>query len=446
MYRFFRRIFLSVWVIIITTALLTGIVARWLPEDATNHQLPFYQQLAENVAFGIRKKLAQGQAIDAQNMAQEHILQADNVIQVYVIAPDGKDILGREYDNKFDLATVHDKDGLTVIREGLGGYVVIGVRNYFPIAKLLIMPWARLILGLTALVVSIIVSLALSRFIVKPVRLLREAGQKVASGDLSISVSHQVQGRRDDIALLAKDFDFMTEQIHNLLEKQKRLMRDVSHELRSPLARLQALFSLARQKLDKQGGQLEIEYIDRMEGESEQLNSLIERILVFTRLESGKEIHRHTTDLVDLLNVIAEDASIEGYQQNKDVQVIGVEKCVMELDSALIQSAFENIIRNALRYTKPGTNVTVKVSHSNSDVKVEICDHGPGVPEQELALIFEPFFRVEASRQHKMGGGGIGLAIVERAIRLHQGTVKAENVSDGGLKVTVTLPGAINLP
>lgn len=443
MYRFFRRIFLSVWAIIIFSALFTSMVARLLPEANTNNESPLYEQMAENVALGVRRKLEQGLPIDAEGMARDHILEVDRVLRVYVVTPDGQDILGREYDSNIDLTKEYAEDGTAVISDGLGGYTVVCVRHYFPIAKVMITPWGRLALGLTALVVSILVSLMLSHFIVKPVRLIREAGQKVALGDLSVRVSHKVEGRQDDIALLAVDFDFMTQQIHNLLEKQKRLMRDVSHELRSPLARLEAIFSLARQKIDKQGERLESGYIDRMESESERLNSLIGSILVFTRLESGNEIDRHTTDLVDLLNVIAEDTSIEGYEQNKDVMVNGVAKCVMKVDSALIQSAFENIIRNALRYTKPDSNVEVHVSDLIKEVKVEIHDHGPGVPEQDLASLFEPFFRVEASRAHKMGGGGIGLAIVERAILLHKGTVKAENRNEGGLKVTVTLPKVV---
>jgi two-component system sensor histidine kinase CpxA len=375
MYRFFRRIFLSVWIIIITSALLTVAVAQWLPTEKADNQPPFYRQLGEKVAFGIRSKIENNEKINALELAQEHILGADNVIQIYVITPDGRDILGREFDNSIDLSSEYDNNGITVLKEDLGGYIILVERRYFPIAKLLIAPWARVLFGVTALIVSIIVALALSHFIVKPIRLLREAGQKVASGDLNVSVSHKMAGRQDDIALLATDFDFMTKQIHNLLQRQKQLMRDVSHELRSPLARLEALFSLSRQELNKPGGHLKTEYIQRMEDESELLNSLIERILIFARLESGTEINRHTTDIVDLLNVIAEDASIEGYDNNKDVLIKGINKCILEVDSVLIQSAFENIIRNGLRYTKPNSNVIVLVSNDSERVKIEIF-HG----------------------------------------------------------------------
>ncbi len=440
MYRFFRRIFLSVWIIIIASAAITGLVAQLLPEHRGDDTEPLYVQLAQNVALEIRRKLLNGELIDAESVARDNILEADRILRVYVIAPDGHDILGRDYENYIDLSREHAEKGVAVIREGLEGYTVVCVRYHFPIAKLLITPWARLVLALTALAVSIMVALMLSHSIVKPVRLIRQAGQRVALGDLSVRVFNRVKGRRDDIELLAKDFDFMTQQIDNLLKKQKRLMRDVSHELRSPLARLEATFSLARQQIDQQNGKLSEEYIDRMEAESERLNSLIGQILIFTRLESGKEVNRHTTDLVDLLNMVAEDASIEGYSENKDVIVKGLSKCVLNLDSALIQSAFENIIRNAIRYTKSGSNVMVNVSSVADEIYVEVRDSGPGVPEQDLVSLFEPFCRVDASRDHKVGGGGIGLAIVERAVKLHDGTVKAENLKEGGLKVTVTLP------
>lgn len=440
MNRFFQRIFLSVWVITISTVLLTSLIARSIPEAKDNSR-PLYKQLAHSVATGLRETLQQGKPVKPEALAQKYVLSADNVIQVFIVDPQGEEIFGRDIDSTIDLSASDDNtDGLIVIRDGLAGYTVVGERKYFPIAHFFIMPWARLILAISALIVSIAVSLALTHYIVKPIRLIREAGQKVATGDLSVRVSHKLEGRRDDLALLATDFDYMTKRIDSLLEKQKQLMRDVSHELRSPLTRLQALFSLARQKLDNQESTLEVEFLDRMETESERLNSLIERILVFTRLDSGKEINRHKTDLMDLLEVIAEDASIEGFEQKKHVLVKGPKKCVINVDSALIHSAFENIIRNALRYTQTHTDVIVELFESKQSVTVEISDHGPGVPEQDLTLLFEPFFRVEVSRNHNMGEGGIGLAIAERAIRLHGGSIKAQNKANGGLKVILLFP------
>ena len=439
MYRFFKRIFFSVWIVSLSTVLFTALVTRFLPEPSGSQPL-FSEQLAQHIAQGLRLTLQQNPQVSDEEIARYHLLEYENIIQIFIINPNGEDILGRVVDEYLSPSTNINDPRVTIIKEGLSGYTIIGYQRSFPLGRILVKPGARLVMGITALVVSIVVSLALARYVIQPVRHLREAGQRVADGDLTVRVAHTVEGRNDDLALLAKDFDFMTSRIDELVEKQKRLMRDVSHELRSPLARMQALFSLAKQKLNKQEGKLDVEYIERMEEENERLNSLIERILIFTKLDSHKEISRHKTDLVDLLNVIAEDASIEGAEQNKDVLVNGLEKCVLEVDSALLHSAFENVIRNALRYTKPGTNVSVLLEETAEHININISDKGPGVPEQELALLFEPFYRVETARTHKMGEGGIGLAIVERAIELHQGTVQAENLASGGLNVHITLP------
>ena len=440
MYRFFKRIFLSVWIISIATMLVTAFAARLLPE-ATDSKPLFLEQLTQHISQELTRQLQQDPNMTDNEIASRHILDYDNLIKVFIINPEGEDVLGRDLSEYLPLNYEYANDqGLVVIYDEIYDYTVVGYRRSFPFGQVLVKPGARLVLAVTALIISVIVSIALARYVVQPVRHLREAGKRVATGDLTVRVAHQVEGRRDDIALLAQDFDFMTTRIQELLEKQKRLMRDVSHELRSPLARLQALFSLARQKLDKQGGKLDIEHIADMEEESERLNSLIERILVFTRLDSVQEINRHKTDLVDLLQVIAEDAAIEGAEQHKDVLVSGSTHCVMNVDSALLHSAFENVIRNALRYTEPNTNVRVQLKETEEQIDINIVDNGPGVPEQELALLFEPFYRVETARTHKMGEGGIGLAIVERAIKLHGGSVYAENMKSGGLNVHIALP------
>ncbi len=438
MYRFFKRIFISIWVILTLTILVTVFVARKLP---VHDQEPAFKQLAHHAALSIREQLKTKSRIDPVSFAQRNLLELDNTVQVFVIYPDGTEILGRSLDKDIPLlANFGDNSRAIILHEGLQGYTVVGYQRNYPFNRVLTKRGARVILGITALVISILVSLLLARFIVHPVKVLREAGQKVANGDLSVRVAHTVDGRSDDIAMLANDFDHMTMRIDELLEKQKLLMRDVSHELRSPLARLQAFLSLTRQELEHDVSKFSPEYIDKMECEIERLNSLIERILIFTRLDSKKEISRHNTDLVDLLTVIAEDASIEGLEQNKDIIVSGLDSFVAKVDSALIHSAFENVIRNALRYTKPNTKVQVLINKQAEHLIVKVSDSGPGVPEEKLASLFEPFFRVEEARTHKMGGGGIGLAIVQRAMKLHGGSVQANNRPKGGLTVTMIFP------
>jgi two-component system sensor histidine kinase CpxA len=297
-------------------------------------------------------------------------------------------------------------------------------------------PGARGLLIGFWLMVGVAVSLLLARFIVLPVRRLQSAGQKVAAGDLSVRVAHTVGNRTDDIARLARDFDLMTERVDGLLQSQQRLMRDVSHELRSPLARLQALLSIARQKADAAGA----EQIDRMEAELERLDRLIGDILAFSRLEAKEAISRHPTDIVDLVQNIVDDASIEAQAAGKQIRMHGPTRCLIDVDSGLIQRAVENVVRNALRHTAEGTAVNVSIDNDARYVRIVTDDQGPGVPEEAIAKLFEPFFRVEQSRSTRSGGGGIGLAIAERSIRLHGGSIRARNRKDGGLSIAIALP------
>ena len=213
-------------------------------------------------------------------------------------------------------------------------------------------------------------------------------------------------------------------------------MRDVSHELRSPLARLQALLSIARQQAGDGGAA----QIDRMESEIDRLDELIGEILTYSRLEAQEHVTRHATDIVDLVQNIVEDAGLEGQESGKQIQMNAPGSLLLKLDSGLVQRAVENVIRNALKYTGDGTAVTVRVIKETGGARITVDDQGPGVPPDAIDQIFEPFFRVGDARGTQSGSGGIGLAIAERSIRLHGGTISARNREDGGLHVEITLP------
>jgi two-component system sensor histidine kinase CpxA len=228
----------------------------------------------------------------------------------------------------------------------------------------------------------------------------------------------------------------MAERVDTLMQSQQRLMRDVSHELRSPLARLQALLSIARQKADAENA----EKIDRMESELERLDELIGEILAFSRLAAQETVARHPTDIVDLVQNIVDDAIIEAQAAGKQIHLQGPERCVIDLDSGLIQSAVENVIRNALRYTAQGTAADVIIAEESQLVRIVVDDRGPGIPEEAIDKIFEPFYRVEGSKSTHAGSGGIGLAIAKRSIELHGGTITARNRDERGLRIEIVLP------
>ncbi len=289
-----------------------------------------------------------------------------------------------------------------------------------------------------ALVVSGVICFLLARYLVAPVDRLRLVTRQLAAGDLNVSVSGSLKGRQDDLGLLAADLDLMASRLRNLLQSKEQLLRDVSHELRSPLARMQLALSLARRT---QSG---VErHLDRIACEADRLEQLIARTLKLARLErAGEGFERVPIELPEVLNHIAADVAIEAEAQGCTVKLNAPPSLQVYGDEELLRSTFENIIRNAIRYSPSGSQVTVEAHPSavGTNVEVVVRDSGPGVPEKDLALIFEPFYRVGSARDRAGGGEGLGLAIAARAVAFHGGAIAASNLPKGGLAVCVELP------
>ena len=291
---------------------------------------------------------------------------------------------------------------------------------------------------LIAMLISGIVCLMLARYLTSPISKLRKATNKLAAGDLSQRVSPLLGSRKDEIVDLANDFDHMAEQIQNLVTSHKQLLRDASHELRSPLARLQVALGLARQR----NSQSSVEEFDRIEREAERLNELIGQLLSLARLETGNmPLQNETFDLTNLLESIAHDAAYEARARHRDVKLIHSVPVHINGNTMLLHSALENVIRNAIRYTDENTSVELSMSNDNADnVTIKIRDYGPGIPEDMLTQIFEPFVRVGEARDRTSGGYGLGLAIASRAISLHGGSITAHNESGKGMSINIELP------
>lgn len=284
----------------------------------------------------------------------------------------------------------------------------------------------------------LLVSYPFARQIVRPILQLRSAAQRLASGDLSARVGGHLGRRKDEIGQLGRDFDAMAERLQGLVNAQRRLIADVSHELRSPLARLQVAVALGRRR-----GIPEMEgLLARIEEEGHRLNALIEQLLLLSRLESGSAPERSdVVDLASLAREVAADAAFEAEAASRIVEVVTSGPVILRGDAGLLRSTLENVVRNAVRYTAPGTCVTITVHREeSSSAVVEVRDAGPGVPEQDLALLFRPFTRVAESRDRNSGGVGLGLAIAERAVHAHGGSILAENMPHGGLLVRIRLP------
>jgi two-component system sensor histidine kinase CpxA len=229
----------------------------------------------------------------------------------------------------------------------------------------------------------------------------------------------------------------MAERIEALISSQKRLLADISHELRSPLARLSVALELARKNVvDGRPAPA----LDRIEQESDRMNQLVGQLLTLTRLESGAErVPPETVALEDLLQQVIDDADFEAKSLGKRVHAIHMDQCRVKGSSELLRSAVENVIRNAIRYTGEGTAVEVSLNWRLDTAVLTVRDHGPGVPEEELKHIFEPFYRVSEARERASGGVGLGLSIADRTVKLHGGAIRAENTGEG-LLITIDLP------
>lgn len=293
---------------------------------------------------------------------------------------------------------------------------------------------------LIAVLTSGLVCYLLARYLTAPVVRLRAATQKLAAGDLTARAGVK-SNRHDEIAELVRDFDGMAGRMETLVSEQNRLLNDISHELRSPLARLNVALGLARQRTGPEAASA----LDRMELESGRLEQMIARLLTLSRLEAGQELlDRSSLQLGELIQEIAKDADFEAQSRNCHVVAVVEQECTVTGSPALLRSAIENVVRNATRYTTEGTAVEVRLqneaSPGGSVAVIRVSDHGPGVPEAALGKLFHPFFRVDDARGRQTGGSGLGLAITERAVRLHGGTVSAANLPGVGLMVEIRLP------
>ncbi len=297
---------------------------------------------------------------------------------------------------------------------------------------------------LESFIVSGIVCFLVVWYLTAPVRKLRLAAQKFGSGDLSVRVGPDFSKRKDELADLAGDFDVMAEHIESLMDGQRRLLRDISHELRSPLARLNVALELAR----RHSGPSSEKHLGRIGQEAERMNELIGQLLTLTLLESGAEKLKKTrVDMSELVCKIAEDADFEADSLNRSVVCNASRGIIVEGSEELLSRAIENVIRNAVRYTSDGSKVEVFLKYGGTDgaatAIVRVRDHGPGLPEEELKNIFKPFYRASDARERQTGGTGLGLAITDRAIRLHGGTIDVSNAPDGGLIVEIMIPVSV---
>ncbi len=441
----YLRIFLSFWVAMALVLVLTASATLWLADQRMQRA----QTRQDDLARAASSVLASSGPAGLRDWLGRE-LRSVAPDRLYVLDQHGNDLLQRPVP-----PVLQEQAGRRPNRHG-GPPILRGLRLQSQLvspdnetyALSLLHRWRlpfgvfsttldEALIGLiTALVVSAGLCILLARYLSDPVRHLRAATHSIAGGDLRVRVSAQIGRRRDELALLAFDFDAMAERLRGLLESQRQLLRDVSHELRSPLARLQIALGLAR----RPNANLEQEF-DRIEREAQRLDELIGEILSLSRLEDpARTLHPEKVNLTELLETLIDNARLEAEPRWVRLELHVPEGLMVAGDRELLFRALENILRNAVAHSPHGALVQLSARLLGKEVTVEITDQGPGVPNELLERIFEPFFRVGKAREHDSGGHGIGLAITARVVALHGGRVRARNVPAGGLQVEVTLP------
>lgn len=287
---------------------------------------------------------------------------------------------------------------------------------------------------LIALFASLLFSAAFASYLSHPIRHLRQASRRLADGQLDTRVGPHLGKRNDEMADLGQDFDYMATRLQTLLNAQRQLLHDVSHELRSPVARMRLAVGLAQQQPEKLDAVL-----NRIERETERLDELLGQMLTLSRLESGITAEtQEKLSLNELLEEIVQDVNFEAQAVGGSVSFQATTEIVMNGHYELLRRAFENVIRNALKYNAPGAAVEVVLyREASGKILVEVRDHGQGLAENELDAVFQPFYRVSGMAKAGTAGYGLGLAIAKRAIERHQGSINLSNCADGGLCVKI---------
>jgi two-component system OmpR family sensor kinase len=381
---------------------------------------------------------------------------------LFIVGPDGQDILGRhlplgaarrlEFINR-DAPAGPEPHGFghpppgnfrpshvapQIVAADGSIYTVLSLPRRPSIFGALSLPAISLTILCIALVVSALTSWWLAEHLSAPIRRIQEGARALASQNLDVRVSAGLEDRKDELAVLARDFDAMADQLRANRSATTQLLRDISHELRSPLARMRVALGLARQPPADFQVQL-----DRLEREIERLDSLISQVLKLARLQGTDALMaREAFDLDEMIEEVVRDANFEGAMKNCRVDLQGAAHAAILGNRELLRSAIENVLRNAVRYSPTDAQVFVSLARTGSGLEMAIRDRGPGVPPADLQRIFEPFYRVAESRDRDSGGEGIGLAITSQVMKAHGGSAKAANAPGGGLEIRLSLPAS----
>lgn len=425
----FWRIFLSIWLAMAVTVIASNLATRFLLDrerQAIERQVGLHELARE--AVGLREQQGRGDAwrfLRSEGERLELHLMLIEKEQGEHRLPDNirERIQSGWYPNK--PAVIDLDEGYQLVAwPRMGGDGWLDPR-FFRFIEL----------GLA----FVLISLAcwwIARLVSRPLRHMEGTARSIAEGDTQLRVSKGIAGRRDEVGQLATAFNAMTDRLCQLLDRQNHLLRDISHDLRTPLARQRVAIELASD------AGADAALMNSILRQNERLETMTGQILMLYRVsEKGGAIEREPVKPLAMINRVLGDAADYAEHQGVDCTLIAGEdtKAVSVLgDAGLLQRAFDNVLQNALDHTPPGKSVKVSVLVVQGRVEVTIADDGPGAPDDLLPHLFEPFFRVDKARGGR--GWGLGLAIARDIIGAHDGTIAAHNRPDGGLQVTIQLP------
>jgi two-component system, OmpR family, sensor kinase len=418
MRRLFWKFFLTIWVT------MTACVAIVVVTLAALQIVPFsseLQQARQSFVVGVASQILK---VEGREAAERFALQSATAATPVAI----------------DITQVESGADCASRPTSSGRYVASGADCFFidtraePLS-LFSLVWPRVVPWLTALVAAAIAAFWLARYLVRPVDEIRHGLSALARGRFEVRIGREIAGRRDEVAALAHDFNTSAARLEEFQNLQQRLFHDVSHELRSPLSRLQAAMGVLQQNPGKLHSMME-----RMLREIERIDGLVGEILTFARLadRNATVLTVQTLDVIDLLTDIVDDATFEGHARRITVNYEGVRTFVAPVNGELIYRGLENVIRNAVKYASEGSAVTVRSSVADDLLSITVADTGPGVPTDKLEGIFQPFSRGDNADSQE--GYGLGLAIAKQAVERHGGHICAMNSASGGFVVEISVP------
>ncbi|MFW5816705.1 MAG: HAMP domain-containing sensor histidine kinase [Wenzhouxiangella sp.] len=447
----YLRIFLAFWLVIVLTLSAVVLVNLQLQQDqdAAAEMGQRAQRIAEGMGVRAQAVLDRGGPAALARWARSD-QQRHRRITVLVFDEEGSELLGRRMPARARAAVRNWRSGRGADAPAPGAQVIAHPRHgeflvlLVPPARPLVLrlvgplgPWGVLAL---AAVISGIACFFLARSVTRPIRALRRAGQALGRGRLDTRVGASLIKRGDELGDLGRDFDDMAARLERLVASQQQLLRDVSHELRSPLTRLQMALTLAEQARTPRDRQ---RHMERTALEIQRLDELIGQILGVSRVRNQAQLAYQSVDLAEMLRALIDSLGLEAETAGVHLHADLPERLALSADPEWLRRALENVLRNAVSHSPAGGEIQVRACRRSNDpgtVEVTIADEGPGVPDDQLEAIFEPFVRLTAERSETGAGGGVGLAIAKSALERHGGTIRAQNRPEGGLRVTITLP------